>query len=184
MLAQVMVLVCGLATCEPAATAGAPSDSSCGSCAESSAMDSSRSIAVFRARAATRDRAWNEAAEWWQDALLLDGRSGADWFALGDVLLRAERHREAVAAYQRAIQADPRRSERGTRAVARAYALMGNDRQAVRWLEQAIELGARTEELWRDQSLRRYRDDVRLRSATRWQVERRGAASRREGATT
>jgi len=94
--------------------------------------------------------------------------------------LRAERHREAVAAYQRAIQLDARLADQGTRAVARAYALMGDDRQAVRWLEQALRLGARADELLRDESFRRYRDEQRLRRELRRPVDRRGGAAHGE----
>ena len=74
---------------------------------------------------------------------------------------------------------------RATRAVARAYARMGNDRQAVRWLEQAIRLGARPAELWCDESFRRYRDAPRLRGDLRRQAGR-GVAGHSEqvGAST
>ncbi|PYP80988.1 MAG: hypothetical protein DMD35_02840 [Gemmatimonadetes bacterium] len=172
MFAQVLMLACGLVTCEPAVAFAAPSAQRRPDCAEWCAMDSTRATTVRRARTATRDGAWNEAAELWRDALLVDGRRGADWLALGDVLVHADRHREAAAAYQRAIQVDARLTERGTRSVARAYAQMGDDRQAVRWLEQALRLGARPAELWSDESFRRYRDAPRLQSELRRQVGR------------
>jgi tetratricopeptide (TPR) repeat protein len=130
-------------------------------------------VTVMRARSAARLGEWNEAAELWRDALLIDDRVAAYWVAMGDALSNAERHREAVAAYQRAIQLDARLTDRGTRAVARAYARMGNDRQAVRWLEQALRLGARMDELLRDESFRRYRDEPRLRGMVRRNVDRR-----------
>jgi hypothetical protein len=44
----------------------------------------------------------------------------------------------------------------------------------VRWLEQAIRLGERPTELWRDESFRRYRDTPRLRGDLRRQVGRPG----------
>lgn len=174
-LAQVLLLACGLATCEPAAAA-TPSVTPCVRCVESRAMDSMHAVILRRARSATRDGAWNEAAELWRDALLIDDRSAAHWLALGDVLLQAERHREAVGAYLRAVQVDARVTERGTRGVARSYARMGDDRQAIRWVEQALRLGVRADDLWRDESLRHYRDDPRLRGAERRQVEQRGRA--------
>jgi tetratricopeptide (TPR) repeat protein len=190
MLAQVMVLVCGLAIGEPAAPAAAGSIGvahcpHCCECVDSRTADSTRAATVRRARSATRDGDWNAAAEQWRDALLIDERAGADWLAMGDVLLNAERHREAVAAYQRAIQVDAHLRERGTRSVARAYARMGDDRQAVRWLEQAIQLGARPGELLGDESFKRYRDEPRLRGALRHPVGGQGeAVVRAEGAST
>ena len=106
--------------------------------------------------------AWNEAADLWRDALLIDDRSGAHWVALGDVLSNAERYREAVAAYQRAIQVDARLTRTGTRRVARAFAREGNDRQAVRWLEQTMRVGVSPVELWDDELFERYRHHPRL----------------------
>ena len=185
MLAQVMVLVCGLAMGEPAPPAGAANVSTDVDDPASCATDSLRVATVRQARNASHDGAWNDAAELWRDALLLDARNGADWLALGDVLLHAERHREAAAAYQRALQVDARLTERGTRSVARAYARMGDDRQAVRWLEQALRLGARPDELWSEESFRRYRDAPRLQGELRRQVNRRGGdVTRSEGAST
>ena len=184
MLAQVIVLAWGLALREPATPPGAPSARPSPDCAESCSAESIRVATVRRARNATRDGAWNDAAELWRDALLLDDRTGADWLALGDVLVRADRHREAAAAYQRAIQVDVRLTERGTRGVARAYARMGDDRQAVRWLEQALRLGARPAELWSEESFRRYRDAPRLQSELRRQVSRSGPGQPERAAST
>ena len=178
MFAQAIVVACGLALCEPATPAGAPSVRPCCESAASFAMDSARAVTVRQARNATRDGAWNDAADLWREALLVDGRTGTDWLEMGDVLLEAERYREAAASYERAIQVDTRLTLRATRGVARAYARMGNDRQAVRWLEQAIRLGARPAELWRDESFRRYRDTPRLRGDLRRQVGRGGATDR------
>jgi tetratricopeptide (TPR) repeat protein len=174
MFAQVIVVACGLALCEPAAPAGASSERACSGCATPLATDSIRAATVRRARNATRDGAWNAAADMWRDALLLDDRTGTDWLELGDVLLEAERHREAAASFLRAIQVDARLTMRATLRVARAYARMGNDRQAVRWLEQAIRLGERPADLWRDESFRRYRDTPRLKGDLRRQVGRGG----------
>jgi tetratricopeptide (TPR) repeat protein len=185
MFAQVLVVACGLGVCEPAPPAAAPIVNACPNCSATSAADSLRAATVRRARNAARDGAWNAAADLWRDALLLDDRSGADWLALGDVLLEADRHREAAGAYLRAIQLDARLTLRGTRDVARAYARMGNDRQAVRWLEQAIRLGVRPAELLGDESFRRYRELPRLRGALRRQVGRDGADHQeRVGAST
>ena len=188
MLAQMLVLACGLAMRETAAPAGSIGFARCPDCADctdSRAADSLHAVTVRRARSAARNGDWNEAAEQWREALLIDARAGADWLAMGDVLLNAERHREAAAAYQRAIQVDARRRERATRSGARAYARMGDDRQAVRWLEQAIQLGVRPAELLGDESFKRYREEPRLRGALRRQVDRHGDdIVRGDGAST
>lgn len=187
MFAQVVMLACGLAMrgpAAPAASIGVARCPDCPDCVDSRSTDSVRAATVRRARSAAHAGDWNEAAEQWREALLIDERAAADWLALADVLLNAERHREAAAAYQRAIQVDARVRERGTRGVARAYARMGDDRQAVRWLEQAIQLGVRPAELLGDESFRRYREDPRLRGVLRRQVGAHGeGTTRAEGAS-
>jgi hypothetical protein len=87
-----------------------------------------------------------------------------------------------VAAYQRAIQLDARLTRKGTTSVARAYARLRDDRQAVRWLELALRAGVRPEEMWRDEAFGSYRNDPRLRVPMRMQV--RGARTRNEGNST
>jgi hypothetical protein len=117
MLAQVLVLACGLAMRGPAAPAGSNGVARCPNCADdvgSCAADSVRALTVRRARSAAHDGDWNAAARQWREALLMDEHVGADWLAMADVLMNAERHREAAAAYQRAIQVDARLRERAT----------------------------------------------------------------------
>jgi tetratricopeptide (TPR) repeat protein len=88
---------------------------------------------------------------------------GADWSALADSLHDAGRHREAIAAYERALQlgvADPARAAFN---VARAYAHLDNRRQALRWLEHAVMLGLADGALVRsEREFDRYRDDERF----------------------
>ena len=181
-LSRVIALVCGLAMGEPARAAAAPTVQPCRDSVGTRTLDSIHSLAVLRARSAARAGEWNQAADSWRDALLIDDRAAAHWLALGDVLIHAERYREGAAAYQRAIQLDARLTDVGTRGVARAYAQMGNDRQAVRWLEQALRLGARPDQLWGDETFSRYRNEPRLRGVTRRQVDRRGAIGERSAA--
>jgi tetratricopeptide (TPR) repeat protein len=86
-----------------------------------------------------------------------------DWNALADSLHDVGRHREAIAAYERAMQlgtADPARAAFN---VARAYAHLENRRQALRWLEHAVMLGLADHELVRaEREFDRYRGDERF----------------------
>jgi tetratricopeptide (TPR) repeat protein len=148
-----------------------PSDSSAArntrGCPESGAAceaDSAHGVVVRRARGAFREGAWNEAADLWTTALLMNDRIAEHWTALATSLTNAGRHREAVAAYQRAIQLDAGTMSDGTWNIARAYALMGNDKQATRWLELALQAGIEGHERqWKDPLFDRYRAGVRLR---------------------
>jgi tetratricopeptide (TPR) repeat protein len=110
-----------------------------------------------------------------------DSHAAEPWIAMGDSLTDAERYREAVAAYQRSIQLDARAARRSTPRVARAYALMGNDKQAIRWLEQSLRVGVRPEVLWSEALFARYRDEPRLRVMLEHQVDlrRRGLGAPR-----
>ena len=158
-------------------------DRSCPTCPASLALDDMRATdtayagVVQRAQLASRRGEWNEAADLWRDALLVDDRVAAHWLAMGDALSRAERSREAVAAYQRAIQLDARLTREGTRRVARAFARMGDDRQTVRWLELALRAGASPDEVWSEDAFGAYRNDPRLRVPERVQVRASGRAS-------
>jgi tetratricopeptide (TPR) repeat protein len=147
-------------------------------------VDSTHELAVRSARVASREGEWQRAAELWRSALLMDARVADHWMAMGDALTSAERYREAVAAYQRSIQLDPRVARRSTRRVARAYALMGNDKQAVRWLEQSLRAGVRPDELWSDPLFERYRGEARLRVLLEHQVDLRGRGLGARSAST
>jgi tetratricopeptide (TPR) repeat protein len=141
------------------------------------AIDTAYTNTVQRARLASQRGEWNDAADLWRDVLLADGRVAAHWLALGDALSCAARHREAVAAYQRAIQLDARLTREGTTSVARAYARMGDDRQALRWLELALRAGVSPDEMWSEDTFGVYRNDPRLRVPERVQVRGRGTRS-------
>ncbi|HEV7990194.1 MAG TPA: tetratricopeptide repeat protein [Gemmatimonadaceae bacterium] len=171
LIARAIALLCVTSSAvlaAPVTRAGRPE------CATPAAMDSTHELVVRRAREAQREREWSRAAELWRSALLLDERVAEHWIAMGDALSGAQRYREAVAAYQRSIQLDPRSARRGTRMVARAYALMGNDKQAVRWLEQTVRAGAVLDDLLADELFERYRAEPRLRMLLEHRVDLRG----------
>jgi tetratricopeptide (TPR) repeat protein len=102
-----------------------------------SPMDSSYVTLVQRARKAFDDHAWNDAAELWRSALLVDDRVGAHWLAMADAMYHAQRYREAVSAYERSIQLGALSAGDGGWKVARSYAQLGNAKQAARWVELA-----------------------------------------------
>jgi tetratricopeptide (TPR) repeat protein len=178
MIARAIALVCvssGVAFAAPAAR------TECPGCVASPAMDSTHELVVRRARVALREGEWMRAADLWRNALLMNERVADHWMAMGDALSGGGRYREAVAAYQRSIQLDPRVTRESTRRVARAFALMGNDKQAVRWLEQSLRAGVRPAELWADEAFVRYRGEARLRTMLEQKVELRGRALRGRG---
>lgn len=70
-----------------------------------------------------------------------DDPSPQRWWRLGDALFTAQRHREAIAAFERALQLGADEQAEGAWRIARSYARSGNRKQALRWLERAVELG-------------------------------------------
>jgi tetratricopeptide (TPR) repeat protein len=182
-VARTLMLACALPS---SAVAMRPSRHcpTCGDTREATpALDTAYTNTVRRARLASQHAEWNDAADLWRDALLTDGRVAAHWLALGDALSGAARHREAVAAYQRAIQLDARLAREGTTSVARAYARLGDDRQAVRWLELALRAGVSPDEVWGEDTFGVYRNDPRLRVPERVQVRGRGSRSEERSTT-
>lgn len=179
-------MVCALLFAAPSLVAIQPASASsvtpargCPCSDDSPANDSEYAATVRRARAAGQRGEWSSAAELWRDALLLDGRVAAHWLTMGDALTRAERHREAVAAYERAMQLDAGLTREGSWSVALSYARMGNHRQTVRWLEQALRAGVPVARVRREETFEPYRDDPRLRSATELPARLRGGGTRR-----
>jgi hypothetical protein len=83
-------------------------------------------VATPRAARAQRD----------QPLLAADDPSAERWRLLGETLFAAHRHREAIAAFERAAQLGADAADASWR-IARAYARYGNRRQALRWLAGA-----------------------------------------------
>jgi len=182
-VARTLMLACALPS---SAVAMRPSRHcpTCGDTREAPpALDTAYTNSVRRARLASQHAEWNDAADLWRDALLTDDRVAEHWVAMGDALSGAARHREAVAAYQRAIQLDARLAREGTTSVARAYARLGDDRQAVRWLELALRAGVSPDEVWSEDTFGVYRNDPRLRVPERVQVRGRGSRSEERSTT-
>jgi tetratricopeptide (TPR) repeat protein len=183
-VARTLMLACAL----PSSAVAMQSAGHCPTCVDTReveatlAIDTAYANTVQRARLASRRGEWNDAADLWRDALLTDDHVAGHWLALGDALSSAARHREAVAAYQRAIQLDARLAREGTTSVARAYARMGDDRQAVRWLELALRAGVSPDAVWSEDTFGVYRNDPRLRVPERMQV--RGRGTKNAGSST
>jgi tetratricopeptide (TPR) repeat protein len=90
--------------------------------------------------------------------------SSTHWFAFGHELYAAHRYRESIAAFERGLQLCADGASAGAWHIARAYAQLGNRKQALRWLTHARQLGFRNEQAIRDErAFDKYRDDARFR---------------------
>lgn len=99
---------------------------------------------VYRAQDALAARRWRDAAQLWESALLENAETGAHWHAYGQALFNSGRYREAIGAYQRGMQIGAGSVDDAVWNVARAYAHLGNRKQAARWVEWALARGGRT----------------------------------------
>lgn len=93
----------------------------------------------------------SRSSEWWQQLLLDHDSVASHWNAYGEALYNDGRHRESIAAFQRAMQLGVEQPGEAAMNVARAYAHMGNRKQALRWVERALDLGGPTRASIRDE---------------------------------
>jgi tetratricopeptide (TPR) repeat protein len=153
----IVVALLGLGACAPRATAAAPH------AARFAPGDTSYDEIVRRAERASARARWSEAAELWHRAIASDDRTPAHWWKLGTALFNAGRHRESIAAFERALQLGAGDPQTGAWRIACAYAHRGNRRQALRWLAHAIALGFDGREAIRQEPLfEQYRSDPRF----------------------
>ena len=125
--------------------------------------DSAIANALLRAERAFAEERWVDAAELYQRAMSSEDAVPGRWRSLGDALFNAGRQREAIAAYERALQLGGEAPETAAWQIARAYARVGNAKQAVRWRELAVQLGFDdSEALRREQAFVPYVDDSRF----------------------
>src|SRR3954470_22841200 len=126
-------------------------------------IDTTSTAALARADRAYAARRWHEAADLYQRALAVGDGAPSRWWALGHALFNDNRHRESIAAYERALQLGAGEPAVGAWQIARAYAHDGNGKQALRWLQHAISAGLDDREaIRRDPAFEPYRDDPRF----------------------
>jgi tetratricopeptide (TPR) repeat protein len=128
-----------------------------------SRTDTTSAAALARADRAFAAKQWHEAAELYQGALAVDDGAPQRWWSLAHALFNERRHREAIAAYERALQLGAGEPATGAWQIARAYALEGNRKQALRWLGHAVAAGFDGREaIRREPAFEAYRGDPRF----------------------
>jgi hypothetical protein len=68
-------------------------------------------------------------------------RAAEQWTSRGRALYDSNRYRESIASFERALQLRAGRPDEHAWNIARAYAHLGNRKQALRWLSHALEMG-------------------------------------------
>jgi tetratricopeptide (TPR) repeat protein len=89
-------------------------------------------------------------------------RVAEQWTSLGRALYDSSRYRESIASFERALQLRAGRPDEQAWNIARAYAHLGNRKQALRWLTHALEMGFRSREaIDGEGAFDQYRGDAR-----------------------
>jgi tetratricopeptide (TPR) repeat protein len=89
-------------------------------------------------------------------------RVAEEWTSRGRALYDSSRYRESIASFERALQLRAGRPDEQAWNIARAYAHLGNRKQALRWLAHALEMGfARRDAIEGDAAFDPYRGDAR-----------------------
>jgi tetratricopeptide (TPR) repeat protein len=139
------------------------------------AGDSSRALILERAELAYAARRWSEAAQLYQ-SVLADDASPAHRWELAQALFHAHRHREAIAAFEHAMQLGAGEPALGSWNIARSYLHQGNWKQALRWLGHAVEAGFDAREATtREPLFEQLRGDPRFSALTESAESRRPA---------
>jgi tetratricopeptide (TPR) repeat protein len=154
-----LIALVALASLAPGAVAQATTS-------PASLTDSSRASILKRAELAYAARRWTEAAQLYQWGLE-DDRSPTYRWQLAQALFNARRHREAIAAFEHALQLGAGEPAVGSWQIARAYAQQGNWKQALRWLGHAVEAGFDAREATTQEPLfEQFRGDPRFSALT------------------
>jgi tetratricopeptide (TPR) repeat protein len=89
-------------------------------------------------------------------------RAAERWSSRGRALYDSSRYRESIASFERALQLRTGRPDDQAWNIARAYAHLGNRKQALRWLSHALDMGFSCRDAIRDEAaFDPYRDDVK-----------------------
>lgn len=89
-------------------------------------------------------------------------RTAERWSSRGRALYDSRQYRESIASFERALQLRIGRPDEQAWNIARAYAHLGNRKQALRWLAHALEMGFPDREaIESEKAFDQYRGDTR-----------------------
>lgn len=105
---------------------------------------------LAQAGAKARAKDWNEAARLWEKVVQLNPVTGEFWYQLAEARYKAQDYRNAIPAYEQALQLGFGFPASRVRDVARCRVMLGEKTQALDSLEHAFAIGYRRIDLIRD----------------------------------
>jgi tetratricopeptide repeat protein len=119
---------------------------------------------LTRAEAASRAGNWAAAAALWAQVVEVNPTNGRFWNELGNARASTSDLRQAIPAYQRAIELGWGLPQNTAYNIATAYAQLREKELALQWLDRAFQMGYRgVDRARRDSNLRLLHDDARFR---------------------
>jgi tetratricopeptide (TPR) repeat protein len=119
---------------------------------------------IAQAQAKSNSQAWEEAATLWAKVVARNPVNGSFWHQLASAHYRAKDYRQAIPAYQKVIALGSVFPSSAAYQVARCHAVLGETDAALKWLEQAFEMGFRDlQAAQTDADWETLRDDPRYR---------------------
>jgi tetratricopeptide (TPR) repeat protein len=109
------------------------------SAAPSQSQEQDYSDLVARAQAKTAAKEWVDAAKLWEKVVEMNPVRGSTWHQLANAHHQANDYRKAIPAYEKTLELGfwPAHMAHN---VARCYAMLGQNEEALRWLEKALAL--------------------------------------------
>jgi tetratricopeptide (TPR) repeat protein len=98
---------------------------------------------LTKAEQAMADDSWDEAAAHWADVIEVNPVDGHFWTQLATARRRLEDHQGAIVAFERAFDLGDGFPAETAYAIGCCHARLGNEEQAMAWLERAWDLGFR-----------------------------------------
>jgi tetratricopeptide (TPR) repeat protein len=119
---------------------------------------------LAQAEAKTTAKEWNDAAVLWGKIVQINPVEGRYWNQLASAYYNAKDYRKSIPAYEKQIELGYGIPANAAYNIACDYALLGENEQALKWLEKAFEMGfADLKNAQTDTDLESLRDDPRYR---------------------
>ncbi len=122
---------------------------------------------LSKAEAATAQKDWPAAVGYWQTVVAANPVNARFWEQFAQALYQARDYKQAIPAYQKALELGSGFPSNQAYNIACCYALLGDKESALKWLERAFEMGFRDLELAQtDSDLQSLHDSPRFLKLT------------------